>query len=135
MNQYDYCGRCGAKGYKNGICPNCKQIDAMNRQTKLQAKQFKSQAKMQSGGGGGGGAIAGVVEVFLNFFLQAFALTLKLFWKIYVEMFRFLGSGIKALYDRNPQKFMKVVKTTLVTVAGMFGLLMLSAFVYGMMQA
>jgi hypothetical protein len=107
------------------VCPNCRQVDAINKQTKALSGQTR-----QSGGG-----VAGVVEVFLNFFLQAFALTLKLFWKIYVEMFRFLGSGIKALYDRNPQKFMKVVKTTLVTVAGMFGLLMLSAFVYGMMQA
>lgn len=129
------CGRCSAT-YSGFTCPNCVQIRAIEKQTRAQAKFHKQQMKAMNGGGaGGGGVVAGVVGAFLNLFLQGFIILTKLFIRIYAEMFKILRDGLKFAYDRNPEKFMKVVKGIAIAIGAAFAILAVAAFISGVMKA
>lgn len=90
---------------------------------------------MKGGGAEGGGVVAGIVGAFLNLFLQGFILLSKLFIKIYAEMFKLLRDGLKFAYNKNPEKFMKVVKGVAIAIGVAFVLLALVAFISGVMKA
>ncbi len=90
------------------------------------------------GGGGnssGGGAVASIVGAFLSFFAWGFIMCSKLLLAIYAEMFKFLRSGLKFAYEKNPEKFMKVVKGIAIAIGVAFLLLAVSAFISGVMKA
>lgn len=115
------------KHYWHGaVCPNCRHVDAINKQTKALSGQNKQS---------GGGIVAGVVGAFLNLFIQGFILITKLFIKIYAEMFRLLRDGLKFAYDRNPGKFMKIVKGIAIAIGAAFAILAVAAFISGVMKA
>ena len=124
------CGRCSTT-YSGFTCPNCVQVRAVEEQTRAQAKFHKQQMKAMGGGSGsgGGGVVAGIVTAFLNLFLQAFIIMTKLVLRIYAEMFKLLRDGLKFAYDRNPEKFMRVVKGFAIAIGIAFLLIIIAAVI------
>jgi hypothetical protein len=103
------CYSCGLE-YDWGSCPRCKSFKNIDKQTKLQEKQFK----MQGGGSAGGGCVAALVTgVF-----QLLAMSLVAIIKLEAEILRRMFNGVKMAHDRNPDKFWFYIKRVIFVFFG-----------------
>ena len=105
------CSLCGYnKSSTYAPCPNCKQLAAIQKQTKAQNKFYKDQKRAAKGAGSGGGVIEG-------FFALLYHMTV-LSWKITAFTFVFAYNLIKPFYEQNPVAFKKWAKIVVGTSLG-----------------
>ena len=120
------CGGCGANYASTTIgCPNCKQIRAIEKQTKLQAKQFKAQQKAMSGAGGGGGMVVGLVTAFFNFVIVSGEMALR----INLAMWKGIFGWLSARHAQNPDAFWKRFFQISMVILALIVLLTINAIV------
>lgn len=90
------CYSCGLE-YDWGSCPRCKSFKNIEKQTKLQAKQFKMQNAAMGGanytGSGGNGGFVTLVEGLLKFIAHVF-----LIWPFKIIVY--LGKVIATAYTK-----------------------------------
>jgi len=111
------CYSCGLE-YDWGSCPRCKSFRNIEKQTKLQEKQFK----MQNGGGAASsGCIVGLVAGFATLFAKLFEIAIRAeiaAWKKFM-------AWMKAQHAAHPDTFWKRVFQVSGVVAALFAALLL----------
>lgn len=131
------CGRCGTTYTSTIGCPNCKQIDAINKQTKVQEKQLKEmqRANKAAGGGSGGGSGGGMGDAFSTGYnssgadvviglfrasVNALVIAFKILWQIVLVSFQLVKKTFEMINQfrtDNPVLFNKIIKYSLITIA------------------
>lgn len=110
------CYSCGLE-YDWGSCPRCKSFKNIEKQTKLQEKQFK----MQNGGGAASsGCIVGLVAGFVTLFAKLFEIAIRAeiaAWKKFM-------AWMKAQHAAHPDTFWKRVFQVSGIVAALFAALL-----------
>lgn len=115
------CYSCGLE-YDWGSCPRCKSFKNIEKQTKLQEKQFK----MQNGGGAASsGCIVGLVAGFVTLFVKLFEIAIRAeiaAWKKFM-------AWMKAQHAAHPDTFWKRVFQVSGVVLALFAALLVIGMV------
>jgi hypothetical protein len=110
------CYSCGLE-YDWGSCPRCKSFKNIEKQTKLQEKQFKMQ---HGGGAASSGCIVGLVTAFFTLFAKLFEIAIRL----EIAAFKKFMGWMKAQHAAHPDTFWKRVFQVSGAVIALFAVLL-----------
>lgn len=102
------CLRCGSqmnKHYWHGaVCPNCRQVDAINKQTKILSGQSKG-----NGGGGVGGVVTAILNSIFGLILAMSEMIIRGIFSAIRIIFEKISPTFKNWEKENPDQFRKFV--------------------------